>query len=158
MSRRRTETVTVGETTLETTVDGEGEAVVIVPSYGRDAGRDYDLFAELVSDGGFKVPRPQPRGVGRSHGVTLRDLAVDITGVMDALAGGRAHVLGHAFGNYVARVVGYEHGDVVASITLAAAQGPTVPKEIASAPMRAGDPSASVEDRLGGTRAGVLRP
>ena len=47
---------------IETHVDGAGPALVILPSYGRDGGEDFDALADLVAKAGWTVLRPQPRG------------------------------------------------------------------------------------------------
>ena len=118
---------------------------MIVPSYGRDGGADFDALTAALGQGGYRVLRPQPRGAARSIGpmtaVTFEDMARDIACVIDELADGSAVVLGHAFGNFVARATAVHHRGKVAARMLAAASGKTVAPEINSAPMRAGDPS-----------------
>lgn len=162
MSNHQIHTVRTAVASLETVEQGAGPAVVIVPSYGRGTGADYDRFSERVAAAGFRVLRPQPRGIagstGPMHGVTLHDLAADVVAVVDQLAGGHAHLLGHAFGGYVVRVAAIDRPDAVSSVILAAAQGPTVPDDVAATPMTAGDPEASKEDRLAALRLGFFAP
>ena len=56
---------------IETYIDGDGPSFVILPSYGRDGGDDFaDITHHLVADG-WKVLRPQPRGVAGSTGPCL---------------------------------------------------------------------------------------
>jgi pimeloyl-ACP methyl ester carboxylesterase len=62
------EMVSNGDALIETYVEGRGPALVLLPSYGRDGGKDFDAFSGLVARAGFRVLRPQPRGVGRSSG------------------------------------------------------------------------------------------
>jgi pimeloyl-ACP methyl ester carboxylesterase len=104
---RRSEIVTTGAASIETYVDGQGPAVVILPSYGRDGGKYFDSLSAALVDAGYRVLRPRPRGVARSvgpmRGVGFDEMAHDIAAVIDALADGPAVVLGHAFGNFVAR-------------------------------------------------------
>jgi hypothetical protein len=46
---RRSEILTAGAASIETYVDGHGPAVVIIPSYGRDGGEDFDSSAQRSS-------------------------------------------------------------------------------------------------------------
>ena len=156
------EIVTAGAASIETYVDGHGPAVVIIPSYGRDGGEDFDFLSATLVDAGYRVLRPQPRGVARSvgpmSGVGFDDMAHDIAAVIDALADGPAVVLGHAFGNFDARATAVHHRDSVAAVILAAASGKTVAPTINSAPMRAGDLSLPVEKRLAALRLAFFAP
>ena len=149
---RRGETIAAGASSVETYVDGQGPAVVIVPSYGRDGGEDSDSLSDAVVDAGYRVLRPQPRGVAGSvgpiTGVGFDDMACDIAAVIDAVADGPAVVLGHAFGNFVTRATAVHHPEKVTAVILAAASGKTVAPEINSAPMRAGDLSLPESERL----------
>jgi pimeloyl-ACP methyl ester carboxylesterase len=61
-------------------------------------------------------------------------------------AGGE--VLGHAYGNFVARVVATNHPDRVVAIILAASSGRSVAPEVNTAPFRAGDPTLPEDERL----------
>jgi pimeloyl-ACP methyl ester carboxylesterase len=91
-------------------------------------------------------------------GVGFDDMARDIAAVIDALADARAVVLGHAFGNFVARATAVHHPDKVAAVILAAASGKTVAPEINSAPMRAGDLSLPDSERLAALRLAFFAP
>jgi pimeloyl-ACP methyl ester carboxylesterase len=80
--------------------------VVLLASLGRGA----DDFADLgtrLAEAGFCALAPEPRGVCASasplQGVTMANLADDVVAVIRALADGPATVVGHAFGNRVAR-------------------------------------------------------
>jgi pimeloyl-ACP methyl ester carboxylesterase len=142
-----------GDACIETYIDGSGPALVVLPSYGRDGGEDFDEFTKLVADAGFSVLRPQPRGIGRSSGpmqASLQDMADDVAGVIKELAGAPAVVLGHAFGNGVARLLACSHPEAVKGTILAAAYsgGGGIPKEVDQAPFIAGDPSLPDEQRL----------
>src|SRR5258708_19997425 len=69
--------VTRGDACLEVLAQGEGPTIVLLPSLGRGA-TDFDPIAERLADAGFRVLRPQPRGIGQSTGpcrdVKLEDL------------------------------------------------------------------------------------
>jgi pimeloyl-ACP methyl ester carboxylesterase len=79
---RHGEIVTTGPVSIETYIDGDGPDVVVLPSYGRDGGADFDLFTATLVDAGYRVLRPQPRGIagstGPMTGVGLGDLGDDI--------------------------------------------------------------------------------
>ena len=159
---RQSEIVTASGVSIETYIDGKGPAIVILPSYGRDGGRDFDPFTATLAQTGYRVLRPQPRGVAGSSGpmtaVGFDDMARDVAAVIDALADGPAVVLGHAFGNFVARATAVHHDDKVACVILAAASGKTVAPEVNSAPMRAGDPTLSDDERLAALRLAFFAP
>ena len=124
---RTSETVRRGGVEIETYVDGNGSTLVILPSYGRDSGEDYDDITARTARAGWQVLRTQPRGVAGSRGpmsgVTLHHLADDVAAVIRTLAGGRAVLLGHAFGHALARMVATDHPDLVTAVILAALIG-----------------------------------
>jgi pimeloyl-ACP methyl ester carboxylesterase len=162
--KRHSEIVTTGLGSIETYLDGDGDGpdVVILPSYGRDSGADFDSFTAALVGAGYRVLRPQPRGIagstGPMTGATLYDLGGDIAKVIDKLGNGPAVVLGHAFGNFVARTVATDHPDKVAAVVLAAASGRRVPPKVNSAPFRAGDPALSKDDRLAALQLAFFAP
>ncbi len=137
---------------IETYVDGEGPALVILPSYGRDGGDDYDDITARAARAGWKVLRPQPRGIAGSRGlmsgITLHDLADDVAAVIQDLGGGRAILLGHAFGHALSRMVATDYPDLVTAVVLAASQASNVPPDIARTPLLAGDLSRPEAERL----------
>jgi len=147
---------------LEVYVQGRGPALIVLPSYGRDGGADFDRFASRVSTAGFLVVRPQPRGiagsVGVMDGVTVHDLADDVAMVIRELRVGKAIVLGHAFGNGVARMLAVDHPSLVLGVILAAAQCSAVPPDIAKTPHQACDLAAPEETRLDALRRGFFAP
>jgi pimeloyl-ACP methyl ester carboxylesterase len=159
---RYSEIVTTGPVSIETYIDGDGHDVVVLPSYGRDGGDDFDPFTATLIDAGYRVLRPQPRGIAGSTGpmigVSLGDLGDDIAQVIGKLGHGPAVVLGHAFGNFVARTVATDHPDQVTAVILAAASGPQVAPEVNSAPFRAGDPTLPEADRLAALELAFFAP
>jgi hypothetical protein len=46
---RHSDMVTTGAVSIETYVDGNGPAVVILPSYGRDGGDDFEPFTVALA-------------------------------------------------------------------------------------------------------------
>lgn len=147
---------------LEVYIDGTGPALIMLPSYGRGGGEDFDYFARKLAAAGLMILRPQPRGIagseGKMHGLTLHDLAADIALVIRKLAGGKAIVLGHAFGNGVARMIAVDHPSMVHGIILAAAQCSSVTPEISKTPHQACDLQSPVEERLAALRKGFFAP
>jgi pimeloyl-ACP methyl ester carboxylesterase len=159
---RNSKVITAGKVTIETYVDGSGPDVVILPSYGRDGGGDFDPLTTALAGAGFRVLRPQPRGIARSAGpitgVTLEDQGDDIARVLDKLGHGPAVILGHAYGNFIARVLATRHPEKVSAVILAAASGHTVAPAVNSAPLRAGDPSLPEDERLAALRLAFFAP
>lgn len=148
--------------TLEVYVEGSGPALVILPSYGRGSGDDFDSFASRLSAAGFKVLRPQPRGIGASigkmDGISLHDQADDVALVIRKLGNGKAFILGHAFGHGVAKALATDYPSLVAGVILAAAQCSSVPAEISRTPHDACDLSAPMEVRLAALQKGFFAP
>jgi pimeloyl-ACP methyl ester carboxylesterase len=118
--------VEVGEARLECTLYGTGVPLVLLPNAG--CSTSYcDHIARVLADAGCQVIAINMRGVGASQGVcaglTLHDFAADVAGVITALDCAPAHVLGHAFGNRVARCLAADRPDLVRSVILLAAGG-----------------------------------
>jgi pimeloyl-ACP methyl ester carboxylesterase len=117
--------------TVEVLVDGTGPLVLMIPSLGRGA-EDFEDLSRAVVKAGYRVARLQPRGIGRStgtmEGVSLLNLADDAASGIEAAGGGPAVVLGHAFGQRVARMVTATHPSIVRAVVMLAAGG-KVPME-----------------------------
>ena len=159
---RLTRTVNNGETVIETYVQGSGRPVVLLPSYGRDGGDDFDHTAARIAHAGYLVLRPQPRGAagssGSLDGVTMQDLCQDVVTAVDAFASGPAVVLGHAFGNIVARGIALHFPDRVSAIGLIAASSSKPPHDVGVTPFEAADLDAPEADRLAALRLGFFAP
>ncbi len=82
---------------IEVLAQGSGPLVVLLPSLGRGAA-DFDPIAERLADAGYRVLRPQPRGIGRSRGpmtgIDLHDYAADVAAVIEHENNGPAFVVG----------------------------------------------------------------
>jgi len=113
-----------GNVHIEALDQGKGKVIVILPSKGRGA-HDYDEVARYLADDGYRVIRPEPRGVNGSKAPmdtpTLHDFAADVALVMDQAKTGPAVVVGHAWGSQPARVLAVDRPDLVKGIVLAAA-------------------------------------
>jgi pimeloyl-ACP methyl ester carboxylesterase len=113
-----------GDAQIEVLAQGIGPMIVLLPSLGRGAS-DFDAIAARLADGGFRVLRPQPRGIGQSRGamtgIDLHTYAADIAVVIEADGRGPAFVVGHAFGNRVGRMLAVDRPELVKAVSLVAA-------------------------------------
>jgi len=118
--------VQVGQASLECTLFGSGDALVLLANGGCSTSY-LDDFGERLAATGLQTVAINMRGVGGSQGpleaATLHDLAADVAGVIKALGCGPAHVLGHAFGNRIARCLAADHPALVRKVILLAAGG-----------------------------------
>jgi pimeloyl-ACP methyl ester carboxylesterase len=142
-----------GDARLEVLSQGRGPAIVLLPSLGRGA-EDFDAIAGRLADAGFRVLRPQPRGIGQStgpwKGLNLHDLAADIAAVIEHDGAAPAFVVGHAFGNRVARMLATDRPDLVRAVSLIAAnvgRAPS-PPNVREAIRNSSNPALPDEERL----------
>ena len=132
---RRTEIVDGPAGPIEVKIAGEGRAVVLIPSLGRGAD-DFDDLSVCLADHGYTAVAPEPRGIGASTGpldnLSMFDLAADTAAVIEALDIAPATLVGHAFGNRVARMTATEYPELVESVVLLACGGliPAAPEHI----------------------------
>ena len=142
--------VPAGPAVIDTIAEGSGPPVVMLPSRGRDS-EDYDAVAAAIAAGGFRVLRPQPRGIhgstGPLDGLTLHDLAADVAAVIEAEHAGPAVVIGHAYGNWVARMLAVDRPDLVRGVVLAAAAAKSYPPELSVAVTKVADPALPEAER-----------
>lgn len=103
-----------------------GLPVMLLPSLGRGA-RDFDDLARRLAVAGYRVLRPEPRGIGRSvprpGADTLAELALDAGAAMSLVEGQQVVIVGHAFGNRVARMIATKSPSRVRGLVLLAAGG-----------------------------------
>ena len=142
-----------GDAKLDVLAQGKGPVIVLLPSLGRGAG-DFDAIAGRLVDKGFRVLRPEPRGIGHSTGpwqnIKLEDLAADIAAVIEHDKSGPAFVVGHAFGNRVARTLATLRPELVRAVGLIAAnvgRNPSPPNVRAAIRMSA-DTKAPDDERV----------
>ena len=113
-----------GDVRLEVLLQGQGPLMVLLPSLGRGA-EDFAPMALVLEEAGFRVARPQPRGIGGSTSphpyADLHDCSHDIVAVIEALDAGPAVLVGHAFGNRVSRLLATIRPDLVTGVVLVAA-------------------------------------
>jgi pimeloyl-ACP methyl ester carboxylesterase len=127
-----TRTVPHGDAVIEYHIDGKGPLVLMIPSLGRPAS-DFDDLAARLAAAGYTTVRPEPRGIGRSSGpmkdVTLGTLAADFLAPVPN-GSDPIIVIGHAFGQRVARTLATQYPDRVKTVIMLAAGG--------KVPMRSG--------------------
>jgi len=122
----RSQDVECGKTSIEALCEGSGPLVLMIASLGRPA-QDFDDLSHHIATAGFAAVRLQPRGIGRSVGpmvgVSLADLANDVAVAIEHLTTYPAVLIGHAFGQRVARMVATKRPDLVKAIVILAAGG-----------------------------------
>lgn len=125
-AQTRSEIVRAGPATLQVTTSGKGEPLVFIPSRGRGA-EDFDDLRDRLVQAGYRAILPQPRGIGRSEGplasITYHDLASDVAATIQYLVGRPATVIGHDFGNRIARTLASDHPELVKQLILLSAGG-----------------------------------
>ena len=111
--------VKIGKGILNVDVRGRGELVILHPAASRSS-RDFDLLVKDLEGEGYMTAAINSRGVngsnGNTQGMTLKDLAGDIADVIRGLDVGPAHVIGHALGGHVVRVLAEQWPDLVRSV------------------------------------------
>jgi len=122
--------VEVGDVALECTSCGSGTPVVLLANAGCSVGY-FDHLARALATGGF-----QTISINMRDGTTLHDLAGDVAGVIEAIGCGPAHLVGHAFGNRIARCLAVDQPPLVRSVTLLAAGGLIGPPTPVGTPFR----------------------
>jgi pimeloyl-ACP methyl ester carboxylesterase len=151
------------DTVIEYTDRGAGPAIVMIASLGRAAEDFDDLGARLVAQG-FRVICPEPRRIGSSEGPalanpTLHDLAADVALVIEDAKAAPAVVLGHAYGNTVARTLAADRPDLIRGVILVAASGRApFSREISEAIAKSSDLSIPDAERVGHLARGYFAP
>ncbi|MGN6374488.1 MAG: alpha/beta fold hydrolase [Sphingomonas sp.] len=133
--------------TLHVRTVGSGSPVLLIPSLGRGAD-DYEAVAQLLAGDGYMSILPEPRGIGGSAGPSpndLFDLARDHAAVLAAFDTGPVDIVGHAFGNRVARALATIAPERVRRVVLLAGGGQTAI-------------SATLRDALMGSLAEGIKP
>jgi pimeloyl-ACP methyl ester carboxylesterase len=166
-AERAGEIIAYDDVRIEATAEGSGPLVVLLPSRGR-ASEDFDEVAAGIAKAGFRVLRPQPRGAGRSSGpmkgLSLHDFARDTAAVIRHEDGGPAVIVGHAFGNWVARMTAVDYPQLVRGVVIAAAAAKAYPagfagaKELSEAVRKSGDAALPDAERLNYLRIAFFAP
>jgi pimeloyl-ACP methyl ester carboxylesterase len=128
---KATRRIGVGAATLSVEVCGSGETVMLIPSWAR-AAEDFSDLMDVLASAGYRAVGVNLRGIGGSTGalggITLHDLAGDVAGVLEALDAAPAHIVGHAFGNRVARCLAADRPELVKTVALLGPSGQVLPQ------------------------------
>jgi pimeloyl-ACP methyl ester carboxylesterase len=153
MTDKKTVMIKTVDSDIEVTLQGKsGPWVVMLPSGGRGA-HDFSFLANELSNAGWQTAAVNPRGAGNSTGplenLTLHDYARDVSEVIKALNAIPAVVLGHAWGNRVARCLACDFAEYVRCLVLLAAGGkvPMAP-EVVEAMQRLREKNLSLRKTL----------
>ncbi|HEY0295862.1 MAG TPA: alpha/beta hydrolase [Bordetella sp.] len=140
-----------GGVRIEVLAQGSGRPLVLLPSRGRGA-QDFDQLAQRFAQAGYRVLRPQPRGIGGSigpmRGATLHDYADDMAAVIEDVARQPVVMVGHAFGNWVARATAVDHPEWVRGVVIVAAAAKQYPPGLSQLVDRSSDLSLPDAERL----------
>lgn len=137
---------------LKVHTQGEGQAVVLLPSLGRPAS-DFANLSDRLAEAGYRVLAPEPRGSSGSSmalaNLTLFDFAEDVAAVIRADNQSEVCIVGHDFGGHVARATASQYPELVKNMVLLATAGPLPAKsEPATALRRTFISELSMEERL----------
>ena len=127
MKEKRAMKIDAGDAEIEVILYGEqGPLIAMLPASGR-AAEDFNYLSEALSEAGWRSAAVNPRGAAGSKGkldaITLHTYAADLAAVINALQGVPAAVLGHAYGNRVARCFATDYPEMVRCLVLLAAGG-----------------------------------
>lgn len=140
-----------GNVQVDVIAEGRGPTIVLLPSSQRDS-EDFDELAAMIATQGFRVLRPQPRGMHKSTGpmeqLSLHDLANDVKLAVDRLGGGRAVLVGHAYGHFTARVADMDHPKMVRGVVVVGASQRNISQDLLVKLNLASDPTKPRDARL----------
>lgn len=108
--------------TIQVLSEGSGPSLLINPSYARDSIADFNALSTGLATAGFRVLRPQPRGMAQSAGpidATRAEIGADLAAVITQLGDGKAVVLGHAYGHTKTRIMALDYPELVPAMVLA---------------------------------------
>ena len=115
-------------------VCSDGPAVVLIPSLGRGT-EDFDALLPHLMRAGLRLILPEPRGIEGSAPLretdTLHEMAANIAAIIEAESAVPAVLVGHAAGNWLARVLAHDRPDLTRAVALVAAIATnTVPEHV----------------------------
>ena len=144
-----------GAATISYYAQGKGPLVLFIASTGRGT-EEFGPLAERLAERGYRVLRPEPRGIGKSQGlmegVSFHDFAKDFAAVIKNEGGDKAILAGHAYGNWIARTIASDFPELARGVVLVAAGGKSWPKELSEAITMINDPASTREQRLAGLK------
>jgi len=129
--------IAAGPARVRAFLRGSGPTVVMLCGMGRPPG-DLEAFGKTIADAGYKVAIAEYRGIGESRGpmdgITFHDLAKDVAAIVDKVGGAPVALIGHAFGNRIARTLAADRPDLVSCVVMLGASGKVQPTpEVAAA-------------------------
>ncbi|PQQ26371.1 alpha/beta fold hydrolase [Photorhabdus hindustanensis] len=141
---------TNGVASIEYSVRGEGPLLMILASTGRGTA-EFAPLADRLAMRGYRVALPEPRGISRSTGpmenVTFHDFADDFAAVVVA-EGGKAIIVGHAYGHWIAKTIAADYPKMTRGIVLLAGAAKSWPSELSDAITVISNPKSTREERL----------
>lgn len=139
--------------TLSYYVSGAGQPIILLASAGREAS-DFNELVGALTSAGYRTIAFEAQGIKGSTlptgEMSLFDMADDVKAIADVelTAGETVTILGHAFGNRVARAFASRHDARVNGVILVASGGEKDVPEKANAALKAiFDPRHSVGQR-----------
>jgi pimeloyl-ACP methyl ester carboxylesterase len=165
IAEHRRVTVAYADVSIDVMLDDPAtpcvDALVLLPSSSRDS-EDFDDISERFAAAGLHVLRPQPRGMcgttGPLEGLTLHDYARDVAEVIRQLVGHPAYVLGHAFGQCIARCLATNHPDLTRGVVLAAAAARSPDPALREALAKCADTTLPAAVRLSALQTAFFAP
>lgn len=133
-------------------VNGDGPAIILHASAGREASDFNELVSDLVV-AGYRTIAVEAPGIGRSglsqEEMTLWDMADDIAAILAEEGESETALIGHAFGNRVVRAFAARFPEKAKAVIIIAAGGKRPIPEAANTALRnAFDPRRSRAKRL----------
>ena len=148
---------------LSTSVAGPagGVPVILLASLGRPAS-DFELLAGSLVEAGYRTVGVDLPGIGSSppldEGATLHDVAGAVAVVAEG-CGSSVHVVGHAYGNRVARCLAADRPELVRSLVLLGCGGKIPPdEEAAAALLRCFGPTMGDAEHLAAVATAFFAP
>lgn len=147
-----------GPARISYSIQGSGPLVVIIGSLGRGTA-ELDPLAKRLVTHGYRVALPEARGIDMSSGpmqdITLHDLAGDYAALINA-EGGSAIVAGHAYGQWVARMVAADHPKQIRGTVLIAAGSRNWPRFLLDEIATINSTETNREQKLASLRVGFF--
>lgn len=144
-----------GAARIEYRVEGRGIPLMLIASTARGT-EEFGQIAAALAAKGYRVLRPEPRGIGGSTGpmagVTFHDFADDFAAVLRQEGGGPAILAGHAYGNWIARVIATDYPELARGVALVAAGALQIDPALSLAIARINDPETPEAQRLADLR------